>query len=836
MTAFEDFKPKNPDFIDTSGYNSVPAMSIVIMIVGSRGDVQPFIALGKELKKYGHRVRLATHGIFRQFVMENGLEFYPLAGDPNELMAYMVKNPGLLPSFESVKAGDIGKKRKMIEAILDSTYKACVSADPEDPLQTPFVCHAIISNPPAFGHIHCAQRLFVPCHIFFTMPWSPTKAFPHPLVNVNYTKSSRPITNMFSYELVEFMTWEGLGDVINNFRKQSLGLPKIPSTVAPSMLKNLEVPHTYTWSEALIPKPSDWGPHIDIVGFFFLDLASNYTPPPDLVEFLNAGPPPVYIGFGSIVVDDPDALTQVIFDAVEKAGVRALVSKGWGGLGGEQLQVPSSVYLIGNCPHDWLFQHVSAVVHHGGAGTTAAGLKAGKPTIIVPFFGDQPFWGAMVASIGAGPAPIHNKKLNAIRLASAITFAILPETIEAAKNAAIQIKSENGVVEGARSFHRHLPLQAMRCDVDPARVAVWYVPHLNMKISRFVADAAVSGGRIRSDQLLPYRYSQWEPESARSSSYFFDKEEHEVLQTQPGIPSSPLLSSPHVSSPHLSSTNLQPPSVQPAQPPLSPSGGIRKAVSQTSMRLMHSITGNVSQGAKIITGKITSMTATAAYATANAGGKTVQTGIDTIVKSADVAQKSIDAVVETLVTNKAAVQKGVEKSVDMVNKGYEKGVEHTTRSIGAVNGGIASSSKAVQKGVEKSVDNVHNVLSTLTGRNSSSSFDEGARPRRLFGKRRGSVKTLERPSVSPSTSLEGLAIQTTPSAFKTHIHEPIPESPREVVLIEQMSDLSLNEKELPLVEDAVDYPSGPMERERALKRFDTISSQYSQHADEAQFK
>jgi UDP:flavonoid glycosyltransferase YjiC (YdhE family) len=170
-----------------------------------------------------------------------------------------------------------------------------------------------------------------------------------------------------------------------------LELPKLSKKIGPFALKNLHVPHTYTWSEALIPKPNDWGSHIDIVGFFFLDLASNYTPPPDLVKFLEQGPPPVYIGFGSIVVENPDGMTQLIFDAVSQAGVRAIVSKGWGGLGGDKLVVPENIYMIGNCPHDWLFLKVSAVVHHGGAGTTAAGLKAGKPTIVVPFFGDQPF-------------------------------------------------------------------------------------------------------------------------------------------------------------------------------------------------------------------------------------------------------------------------------------------------------------------------------------------------------------------------------------------------------------------------------------------------------------
>src|SRR5436305_14366449 len=186
-------------------------------------------------------------------------------------------------------------------------------------------------------------------------------------------------------------------------------------------------------SPALIPKPRDWGNHINISGFFFLELATGYTPPPDLADFLAAGPPPVYIGFGSIVVDDPNAMTKMIFEAVRKTGQRALVSKGWGGLGADEIGVPDGVFMLGNVPHDWLFKYVSCVVHHGGAGTTAAGISMGKPTVIVPFFGDQPFWGSMVARAGAGPQPIPYKHLTADALAAAITKALEPVTLERAK-------------------------------------------------------------------------------------------------------------------------------------------------------------------------------------------------------------------------------------------------------------------------------------------------------------------------------------------------------------------------------------------------------------------
>lgn len=182
-------------------------MNIVIQVVGSRGDVQPFIALGNELQKYGHRVRLATHNVFEDFVRNSGLEFYPIGGDPTELMAYMVKNPGLIPSMKSLRGGDIQKKRAMVKEMLEGCWMSCV--EPDMMSQDPFVADAIIANPPSFAHIHCAEALGIPVHLMFTMPWTSTKAFPHPLANIKSSSSDKSTQNFLSYGIVEWMTWQG---------------------------------------------------------------------------------------------------------------------------------------------------------------------------------------------------------------------------------------------------------------------------------------------------------------------------------------------------------------------------------------------------------------------------------------------------------------------------------------------------------------------------------------------------------------------------------------------------------------------------------------------------
>lgn len=249
----------------------------------------------------------------------------------------------------------------------------------------------------------------------------------------------------------------------------------------------------------MIPKPRDWGSHISVAGFYFLARTTEYVPDAALAAFLSAGPAPIYVGFGSIVIDDPEALTKTVFDAIELAGVRAVVSKGWAGLGSQQL--PSNIFLVGDVPHGWLFRRVSAVVHHGGAGTTAAAMAAGKPSVVVPFFGDQFFWGAMVQKAGPGAKPIPGKELTVRFLAAAIIEVLQPAVLDRAEVLGKLIDGENGVDSGCASLHQHTEAQCLKCSMTPHRVAVWRVKKKEICLSAFAATVLLNTRILRVQDL-----------------------------------------------------------------------------------------------------------------------------------------------------------------------------------------------------------------------------------------------------------------------------------------------------------------------------------------------
>jgi sterol 3beta-glucosyltransferase len=480
----------------------LPSLSIVVMVVGSRGDVQPFIPIGRRLAER-HRVRIATHLEFRPMVERAGLEFFPLAGNPHELMEYIVKTGGsILPTRLNQIWEDVPKKRAMIAEILTSTWRACTERDPERPDAQPFRADLIVANPPSYGHIHCAEALHIPLHMIFTMPWSATSAFPHPFARID-PSAHRPVENFFSYGIIDLLVWAGIGDLVDAFRMETLKLPSLALTDGAALLEDHEVPFTYLWPDSLVPKPKDWGPHIDLANFIVDERPTHpYEPPQALLDFLAAGEAPIYVGFGSVVVEDPAALTRIIFTALDRAGARGIVSEGWAHLGGEA--PPPNVHVIGDCPHDWLFARCRAVCHHGGAGTTAAGLRAGLPTVVVPFFGDQFFWGRIVADAGAGPEPIPIRRLDSERLTAAFDACRRPQIRERASQLGARLRATDGAALAVQSVERHLPAAALCCSHDPRHLAVLYCDTCRVRACPDCGGTAHAGHVTH-----PYRYVDW---------------------------------------------------------------------------------------------------------------------------------------------------------------------------------------------------------------------------------------------------------------------------------------------------------------------------------------
>ena len=487
----------------------VPALAIAILIVGSRGDVQPFLPIAQRLASDGHRVRLATHAVFREFVESHGIEFFPLAGNPRELMEYMVMTGGrLIPHHLDQLVEQVPRKREIMSEILASTWAACTEPDPGRQDALPFVADAVIANPPSQGHIHVAEALHAPLHIMFTMPWSPTRAFPHPFTHV-ISEAHPGLRNRLSFEVFDLLTWLGLSDLINQFRERTLGLERVHlGEHGASLVHELAVPHAYLWSPSVLAKPEDWGSHIDVTGFVFLDEAARFEPPGALRDFLAAGGPPLYVGFGSCPAPDPVTLTATIFDGLERAGVRGLVARGWAQLGAGP--VPPHVHLVDDIPHDWLFPHCAAVCHHGGAGTTAAGLRSGLPTVVVPFFGDQYFWGRIVAESGAGPTPVPIGTLTAETLAEAITFALRPEVRARAVALGEKVRAQPGHEETVAAFYKRLPLASMRCSLDAAHLARRHCEDCGLAFCR-LCDAVVHDDPARAThRRYPLGHVAWD--------------------------------------------------------------------------------------------------------------------------------------------------------------------------------------------------------------------------------------------------------------------------------------------------------------------------------------
>ena len=266
--------------------------------------------------------------------------------------------------------------------MLNASWKACNETEEGEPTHI----DAIISNPPSFVGPHLAEKLWCPLYLSFTMPWSPTSEFASPFATPLISKNSHS-TNYYSYSALDRLIWSGMKDLVNNWREKVLHIAPIRTVNFSGhlLVQKREIPFLYSFSEYFIPKPSDWGSHIHITGFWFIER-SQWSPDESLQRFLDAGEPPVFVGFGSVVMNNSEEFASTLVEGIKKAKVRAIIQSGWSHLAKNDEDC-SSIYYIGKAPHDALFPYCSAVVHHGGAGTTSAGIRAGKPTLIIPFFG-----------------------------------------------------------------------------------------------------------------------------------------------------------------------------------------------------------------------------------------------------------------------------------------------------------------------------------------------------------------------------------------------------------------------------------------------------------------
>ncbi|CAI6092545.1 unnamed protein product [Clonostachys chloroleuca] len=435
-TSIIDFRPKT-------------SMKITCLTIGSRGDVQPYIALCKGLLAQGHKPRIATHAEFQGWIESHGIEFARVEGDPGELMRLCIENGTFTWSFLREANATF---RGWLDELLVSAVGACEGSD------------LLIESPSAMAGIHIAEKLGIPYFRAFTMPWTRTRAYPHAFIMPEHKMGGA--YNYMTYIMFDNLFWKAISHQVNRWRNNMLGLP---NTSLEKMAPN-KVPFIYNFSPMVVAPPLDFSDWIRVTGYWFLDEGDKYEPPPELKAFIQKARDDnkklVYVGFGSIIVNDPPKMTQEVIDAVLKADVRCILSKGWSDrisskvpqseiaqLGPEP-EIPPEIHVIKSAPHDWLFQQIDAAAHHGGSGTTGASLRAGIPTIIRPFFGDQFFFASRVEDLGVG---VWVKKWGTNAFGRALWEATRSERmIVRARVLGEQIRQERGVDLAIQSIYRDM--------------------------------------------------------------------------------------------------------------------------------------------------------------------------------------------------------------------------------------------------------------------------------------------------------------------------------------------------------------------------------------------
>ncbi len=412
-------------------------MRITLIASGSRGDVQPYIALGAGLAQAGHEVGLATHDNYAELVTAHGLAFWPIAGNVDAVAQSAAMRERLEGgNFLAIMSLMAKEAERAAVQLAEGALAACRETE------------LIMAGMGGFNTgLAIGEKLGVPFMQAHVFPFTPTKAFGSVLLPRPLPGLARPL-NRLSHHVTRQIMWQSTRSADRRARQEVLGLPKAPFFGPYNAASAQQLPALYGFSPSVIPRPPDWPDNVHVTGYWFLEPDRGWQPPAGLKEFIQAGSRPLYIGFGSISSRNPEETAELVLEALARSGRRAVVLSGWGGLKASDL--PETVFMVDSIPHAWLFPQMAAVVHHGGAGTTAAGLRAGVPSIVIPVFGDQPFWGRRVAELGVGPAPIARKQLTVERLAAAIETALSDQDM-GRRAAALgeQIQVEDGLARAA---------------------------------------------------------------------------------------------------------------------------------------------------------------------------------------------------------------------------------------------------------------------------------------------------------------------------------------------------------------------------------------------------
>ncbi|HEX4514998.1 MAG TPA: glycosyltransferase [Polyangiaceae bacterium] len=407
-------------------------MKIALVTLGTRGDVQPYVAVARALMARGHDVKIAVSDDHAALLRSYGVAHHAMRGNFREMMQSDLGRAWLSSADSPLEYARLAK-----ELFLPLQKQICEDADAAVEGADGVVFYVM-----AMHAMHAAERRGLP--FVALAPWpmaASTEIAPLP---APWLASAPGFVRKLATEWIMRLGFSAFNGEHQRYRA-SIGMKPYRAGDTLHAVTRSGCSCVHLFSEAILPRPRDWQAHHHVAGFAFAPPLA-YTPPKALAEFLATGPPPVYIGFGSMTGRGPGELAKLARRAARLAGVRAIIATGWA-----ELDVESSkdVYVIDEAPHDWLFSRVAAVVHHGGAGTLAEGLRAGKPTVVAAFFADQPFWGWLNARIGAGPAPLLRKTLTPERLAAAIRAALDGAYTERARALAERIGAEDGAARAA---------------------------------------------------------------------------------------------------------------------------------------------------------------------------------------------------------------------------------------------------------------------------------------------------------------------------------------------------------------------------------------------------